>query len=160
MPNEHSKKNAITASAGIFALVLIPAIVALSGEDMLPPATTSSVSTSGSVPAMAFTSQSSPMIAFKDGSYEAEGNYTYPGGSESITVQITLKDGVVTETSTDAPSDNLASEFYQKQFIKTYESKVVGKKITDIMLDRVAGSSLTTQGFNTALEAIKAQARA
>ena len=37
---------------------------------------------------------------------------------------------------------------------------VVGKKITDVKLDKVSGSSLTPKGFNDALEQIKTLAKA
>ncbi|WP_447589312.1 hypothetical protein [Microbacterium lacticum] len=38
--------------------------------------------------------------------------------------------------------------------------EVVGKDIDDVSVSRVAGSSLTSGGFNDALETIKADARA
>jgi len=36
--------------------------------------------------------------------------------------------------------------------------EVIGKSIDDIRLDKMAGSSLTTKGFNAALEKIKIEA--
>jgi hypothetical protein len=40
-----------------------------------------------------------------------------------------------------------------------YKQYVVGKKIDEVQLTKVSGSSLTPQGFNDALAKIKAEAK-
>jgi uncharacterized protein with FMN-binding domain len=98
--------------------------------------------------------------AYNDGSYDAEGSYQSPGGNESIKVSITLADDVVTDVTVtpEATSGNAAQ--YQKAFAGGIGEVVVGKKIDDLEVSKVAGSSLTSGGFNDALETIKADAAA
>jgi lactam utilization protein B len=67
-------------------------------------------------------------VAYADGSYTADGDYVAPSGQESITVELTIEDDVV------------------------------GKDIDELTVSRVAGSSLTSSGFNAALDDIKRQA--
>ena len=52
------------------------------------------------------------------------------------------------------------SEQYQGEFIGGIADVVVGEDIDEISVSRVAGSSLTSGGFNEAIEAIKADAAA
>ncbi len=52
------------------------------------------------------------------------------------------------------------SRQYQQAFMGGIAGEVVGKDIDDLSVSRVAGSSLTSGGFNDALETIKADARA
>lgn len=97
---------------------------------------------------------------YKDGTYTASGEYMSPGGSEEIEVTVKLVDGKVVETSATAQAASGTSRQYQSEFINNYEDLVVGKNINDIELDRVAGSSLTSGGFNDALETIRQEAAA
>lgn len=102
-----------------------------------------------------------PTSGYKDGSYTATGSYRTPEGSEQITVTLTLKSGVVADSSvTFSQTRERESKQYQSQFASGYSQLVVGKKIDEINLSRVSGSSLTPLGFNAALEQIKAQAKA
>lgn len=95
-----------------------------------------------------------------DGTYKATGSYTSPGGNEEITVSVTIKDGVVTDTSATSGANDPTAKQYQGEFIAGYKDQVVGKKVNTIKLSRVAGSSLTSQGFNSALQQIQQQAQA
>lgn len=97
---------------------------------------------------------------YKDGSYSAVGNYISPGGSESIAVNLTLKDDVVTSANVVANATRSESKQYQNKFISGYQSLVVGKKIEEINLVKVSGSSLTPKGFMDALAKIEVQAKA
>ena len=49
---------------------------------------------------------------------------------------------------------------YQGQFASGIAAEVVGKDIDELEVSRVAGSSLTSEGFNQAVDAIKADAAA
>ena len=49
---------------------------------------------------------------------------------------------------------------HQAEFSDGIAAAVVGKSIDEISVDRVAGSSLTSGGFNAAIETIKAEAQA
>jgi hypothetical protein len=48
----------------------------------------------------------------------------------------------------------------QGEFISGIAGVVVGKNIDSIKVDKVGGSSLTSGGFNAAVDAIKADAEA
>lgn len=96
--------------------------------------------------------------SYKDGTYTATGSYFSPGGLEEIEVSVTLKDGVVDGTSAAAKAASGTSRQYQGEFIGGYKNLVTGKSIDDVELSRVAGSSLTSSGFNDALEEIRQKA--
>lgn len=97
---------------------------------------------------------------FKDGTYTATGSYSTPGGRESVTVTVTLKSDIVTEVNTTGSATRGDSAEYQSAFLSGYKSQVVGKSISSISLSRVAGSSLTSDGFNKALDSIENDAKA
>ncbi|MBI3889860.1 hypothetical protein HY312_04825, partial [Candidatus Saccharibacteria bacterium] len=83
-----------------------------------------------------------------------------PGGQESIEVKLTLAGGVITDAAVTQNASGGEAEEYQSKFVASYKSEVVGKKVNEVSLSRVAGSSLTPLGFNTALETIKSDAQA
>jgi len=97
--------------------------------------------------------------SYKDGTYTARGSYTSPGGNESVTVSITLKDNVVTASSVEEGAGDPEAREYQQDFISGYKAFVTGKDVDSIHLSRVSGSSLTSIGFNNALNQIKNQAK-
>ncbi len=143
-------KQVVTAVAVLIAIALIVTATVLTAKENAPQTTDNSQSSA--------TSQASR--SYKDGTYTASADYQSPGGSESIKVTITLDDGVVTDsTVVGDPSDSEAKE-YQDMFISGYKNQVVGKSIDSVSLSRVSGSSLTSIGFNSALDAIKQQAEA
>lgn len=96
---------------------------------------------------------------YKDGSYEGTGSYQTPGGTERVTVKVTLADGVIESVDMERDPTTREAEEYQGKFVSGYKSQVVGKNIDDVRLNRVAGSSLTSGGFNQALEQIKSDAQ-
>jgi hypothetical protein len=120
--------------------------------------TTSKTSQQPSSPATSSSSASS--VSYKDGSYSAKGEYESPGGEEGLLVKLTLKSDVVTASSAKSEAGDPEAQIYQQQFINNYKKLVVGKSIDNIKISRVAGSSLTSEGFNDALSQIKQQAKA
>jgi len=96
---------------------------------------------------------------FKDGTYSANGSYSTPGGRENITVSVTISNDTVTTTTAEVSKNSNDSEEYTTSFIENFKALVVGKAIDDIKLSRVSGSSLTSQGFNSAIEKIKTEAK-
>lgn len=139
-----------TAIFGIIAVVVIGAIVA--GTILLKPKDASSptdqnLTTSGST------------ASYKDGTYSATGSYSSPGGNEEIKVTITILNGKVTDSSITPQASSRESEEYQTDFANNYKSLVTGKAIASLSLSHVAGSSLTSIGFNEALDAIRSQAQ-
>lgn len=97
---------------------------------------------------------------FKDGTYTATGSYQTPGGQESIDLTVTLSGNTITDAKVVQNASGGEAAEYQSKFASGYKSLVVGKKITDVSLTRVAGSSLTPVGFNNAISDIENQAKA
>ncbi len=136
-------------------------------------ATTTADATASSTPekttaAMASATPSSTAAAestastsvYKDGTYTADGSYSTPESVETISVTVTLADDVITSVEVSGNPTKRESEQYQSQFIGGISSEVVGKNIDEISVSRVAGSSLTSGGFNTAIAEIKSEAKA
>ncbi len=95
---------------------------------------------------------------YADGTYDAKGNYISPNGKEEIDVSVTLAGDVITAVTVTPEATNPTAVQYQTQFADGIAAVVVGKKIDEIDVSRVAGSSLTSGGFNQAIDAIKADA--
>jgi len=96
---------------------------------------------------------------YADGTYTADGSYTSPGGQETITVSLTLADGVIEDVEVTNPeTTNPNSLRYQGEFIDGIAAEVVGVPLDDVQVDRVGGSSLTSGGFEDALQTIRDEA--
>ncbi|MFJ2506140.1 FMN-binding protein [Microbacterium sp. AGC62] len=95
---------------------------------------------------------------YADGTYTADGSYQTPETVEQISVTLTLADGVVTDVEVTGDPQAPETEQYQGQFIDGIADEVEGKSIDELNVSRVAGSSLTSGGFNDAVESIKEQA--
>lgn len=95
---------------------------------------------------------------YADGTYTAQGSYATPESVETITVTVTLEDAVITSVDVVGDPSQRESEEYQGRFIGGIADVVVGQDIDEISVSRVAGSSLTSGGFNQAMEEIKAEA--
>jgi uncharacterized protein with FMN-binding domain len=131
------------------------------GSAMTPPPTT--MTPSNPPPATPSTPAPQPATnksTYKDGSYTAEGSYASPGGTEGVTVTLTLKDDVVTGVTVAPGANDPMSTRYQNMFIGGISGIVVGKKLDAIAVGKVSGSSLTAGGFNQAVTKIKAEAKA
>lgn len=105
-------------------------------------------------------SSSTQSGTYKDGTYSATGHYDSPGGTESVKVSLTLVSDKVSAATVSSGANDPTALSYQTIFISSYKPFVVGKKINTIKLSNVSGSSLTSQGFNDALEQIERQAQA
>ncbi len=95
---------------------------------------------------------------YADGIYTATGTYQTPESLEQVSVTLTLEGGVVTAVEVVGNPQTGDSVRFQGMFIGGIADAVVGKPIDEIAVRRVAGSSLTSGGFNQALAAIKAEA--
>lgn len=96
--------------------------------------------------------------SYKDGTYTADGSYQTPETVESISVTLTVADGVVKDVEVTGDPQARETEEYQAKFIGGISGEVVGKSLDELNVTRVAGSSLTSGGFNEALKSIKEQA--
>lgn len=97
---------------------------------------------------------------YKDGSYSQAGTYQSPAGAESVNVSLTVKDDVVTGLTVTPSAQNETSKKFQGLFVAGINQMVVGKKLSEVgSFGQVNGSSLTPQGFVSAVAGIKAQAQ-
>jgi hypothetical protein len=151
------QKTAVTALAGLSLLGVVTGCSSDAGSTDATsenaPATNTQATTDASEPAAA-----SGSSAYADGEYSADGEYTSPGGKESVGVSLTLSGDVITAVTVTPESTNPNGKKYQGEFADGIASVVVGKSIDDIKVSKVAGSSLTSGGFNDAVEQIKADA--
>jgi uncharacterized protein with FMN-binding domain len=97
---------------------------------------------------------------YADGTYTATGTYQAPSGTESVEVTVTLQDEVITDVQVVGEATDPEAKQHQGEFISGIAGEVVGKDIDEIQVSRIAGSSLTSGGFNAAIETIKADAAA
>ena len=151
VPTSVRKGSALLGIAGLFVLA------GCSGTaDAEAPADSAGTPSSGS----SSSSGGDATGTYADGTYTAEGSYQTPETVEKISVTLTLADGIVTDVEVTGDPQAPESKQYQGQFIEGIADEVDGKAIDDLNVSRVAGSSLTSGGFNQAVAAIKEQAAA
>lgn len=154
VPTSVRKGAAVAGVAGL--LVLAGCSGAADAEDDATTDDTSTSTDSGS----GSDSGTSSSGEYADGTYTAEGSYQTPETVETISVTLTLEDGIVTDVEVTGDPQASESQQYQSAFISGIEEEVVGVALDDLDVDRVSGSSLTSGGFNAAVEEIKEQAAA
>ncbi len=149
------KNKGIVPVIGI-ALVAIAAVAyGMSGDKEVVPATTGTPTETTSNETVTPAKQS----VYRDGTYNATGVYTSPGGAEKIGVTLTLKGDVITAAEVQKMATIEVSVKMQTVFADNYKQQVIGKNISEVKLDKVSGSSLTPKGFNDAVAKIKVQAQ-
>jgi uncharacterized protein with FMN-binding domain len=147
MTNLLRTKTAIAAFAGLSV------VGALAGCSATPVASADG-SGSGSGGGATTTSNKS----YKDGSYTEAGSYVSPGGTEHISVTLTLASNVITAIKVTTVKADPTATGYEQLFEGGISAATVGKNINTLNIGVVAGSSLTSMGFNRALATIKADA--
>ena len=123
---------------------------AASGDSAVAEAATveSSAAASGTAPS-----------AYTDGEYSAFGSYQSPGGRQEVGVTVTLSNSVITALTLDTSQTKGTSAEFQGKFASGIDALVVGKSIDELDVSKVSGSSLTSGGFNDAIEQIKTEAQ-
>lgn len=152
---------ALAGIVGIAALTGCGAQAVAEEEPTTTETTTAQSSTAQSSteqPAETTAAEPAATSLYADGTYTAEGSYATPETVETISVTLTLEGDVVTAVEVTGDPQARESENYQGQFIGGIADVVVGKNIDELAVSRVAGSSLTSGGFNQALEQIKSEA--
>jgi uncharacterized protein with FMN-binding domain len=137
-------------TATLTMMALCGALAACSGERESPTAAT---------PSATATSTSGPRERereYADGDYRATG--WYGGQPSSIGVSVTLADGVITDVEVETHATNPTSLDYQQRFAGGVAEVVVGKRIDEVEVSRIAGSSTTPDGFNDAIDRIRERA--
>lgn len=150
-------QRAVLAATAVPTLLLAAACGQSSSSDdtagSAPSSATSTESAAGD------TGSSATSGDYTAGTYEASGSYSNPGGTSSVDVELTLGEGGVVDDVTVTPQASGTSLQYQEKFAGGIADEVVGKNIDDLDVSKVAGSSLTSGGFNQALDEIKSQAQ-
>ena len=103
--------------------------------------------------------QSTAASGYKDGTYSADGNYVSPNGTETVGVELTLSGGTVSGVNITQHPSNPNTRKFQGEFAGGIAAQIVGKSLDELNVSKVAGSSLTSGGFNQAVEKIKSEAR-
>ena len=96
-------------------------------------------------------------MRYLDGDYQAEGWY---GGLPShITVDLSLQDDAITDVSITNHATDPTSLGYQEAFAEAIGEIAIGQPLDDADVDIVAGASGTSEGWNSALDLIREEAR-
>jgi hypothetical protein len=143
------RKTLLTA---IIAICVAAAAAGCATTDVDGTSPSSASSTSVAVPS----SPSSRRSRYVDGTYNAIGQYG--GLPSSIGVSVTLVDDVISAVTVTPQATDPTSLDYQSRFARAVPVLVVGRNIDEVNLSKVAGSSGTPDGFNAAIQQIKAEA--
>ncbi|MBU1315835.1 MAG: hypothetical protein KJ947_21335 [Alphaproteobacteria bacterium] len=93
---------------------------------------------------------------YADGVYTATGEY---GGQPShITVKATLENGIITAVTVTPHAYVPRSLELQRAFAAAVPKVVVGKRLDEVRVGKLAGSSSTPEGFNDAIRQIREKA--
>ncbi|WP_120521327.1 FMN-binding protein [Arthrobacter celericrescens] len=152
--------------AGVAGLSLAGTVAACAPTTQTPTVQTPATQTPSSVPS-ASTSTSGASAdpgtggasGYKDGTYSADGHYESPNGTETVGVQLTLAGGTVTAVEITTHPTNPNTRKFQGEFKDGIAAQIVGKKLDELNVSKVSGSSLTSGGFNEAVKSIKDQAK-
>lgn len=144
------------AGSSLFAAMLLAGCTTQAGSST----GSSGSSSSGTANAPAADSGTVGASTLKDGQYSATGHYTSPGGDSAVAVALTLQGGMVTKVTVTPKAENPTAQQYESMFSSGIAGKIVGKKISELNVTKVSGSSLTSQGFDKAIADIEQQASA
>jgi uncharacterized protein with FMN-binding domain len=121
--------------------------------------TQSSSSSSGSTATTTPSTNSSQ--TYKDGTYTANTTYGVPhGGENSITTELTIKNGKITAVKASDNYTDYESQQYVDSFEQALSSAVVGQSLADVSPSYIGGASLTTVAFDETLDTIRNDAQA
>lgn len=161
MPTTYEQQAKTKLIATCLAILVIAGVVVLADHLNSKPAISGATTTPAQTapPDPGSSSSTSNSGQYKDGTYTASTEYSVPPGNEDITVTLTLKNGVVTNSSVENSENDHNSARFQQDFTASYKSYVVGKKINAVHLSYVAGASDTAQAFNDAVSQIASKAQ-
>lgn len=155
--------NSRIVNAGKVAAVIAAAgaAIAACGDDGSSTAASSTTAAANSPAADTSAVQNEAATsAYKNGEYTAVGSYQSPGGEQQLGVTVTLSNSVITALSVDTSQTKGTSADFQGKFKSGIDALVVGKSIDELDVSKVSGSSLTSGGFNDAIDQIKTDAAA
>jgi hypothetical protein len=111
----------------------VPPVVPASPEVTTPPV----------VPPVENTQSAMPVTRTETVSYKT------PAGEDPVEFSVSVLDGTITAVTATPKATNDISAKRQAAFAGEISSKVVGKKISELNLSAVGGSSLTTDAFTS-----------
>lgn len=150
-----------TALLGVAGIATLAGCAGGATTDSAAPAESAAAPAATSAPtSSAAAGDSSASGTYTDGTYEATGQYATPESVETVDVTLTIAGDTVTAVEVTGDPQAAESKRYQSEFIGGIKDEVVGKKLDEISVSKVAGSSLTSGGFNKAVDEIKSEAKA
>lgn len=166
----NKRQTAITIVIGVFGVGIIGTILGIlvagtalknvQGTTQRPDTTihpsTAESSNNSSGPG---NSSSTTASSFKDGTYSASVNYIAHRHNESIQVTLKIKDNIISSSELEQSMSDRESQQYQTEFEQLYKSRVVGKKLDQVSISRIAGASDTSEAFMTAVRQIQNKAQ-
>ena len=147
---------------GLAGMSLIGTVAGCAPSAQAPAAQSSAASTgsaNSSAPIASTGASTSAASGYKDGTYSADGNYVSPNGTETVGVELTLAGGTVSDVNITQHPSNPNTRKFQGEFAGGIKAQIVGKKLDELNVSKVAGSSLTSGGFNEAVGKIKSEAQ-
>jgi uncharacterized protein with FMN-binding domain len=150
---------ALALASGLSLAAVLAGCASTTSEGQSSGSSADSSSTSSSTGVNA-TSTSDNTTSYKDGTYSADGSYVSPDGAEEIAVTVTVKSNLITAVTVKTIKADGEGAQYQSQFEGGISAVAVGKSLATLSVGTVAGSSLTSQGFDSALATIRSEAAA
>ncbi|MBT2536596.1 FMN-binding protein [Arthrobacter sp. ISL-69] len=147
---------------GLAGMSLIGTVAGCAPSAQAPAAQSTAASTGSATsgaPIASTGASTSAASGYKDGTYSADGNYVSPNGTETVGVELTLSGGTVSDVNITQHPSNPNTRKFQGEFAGGIKAQIVGKKLDELNVSKVAGSSLTSGGFNEAVQKIKSEAR-
>src|ERR1700712_1716246 len=101
----NTNKTIVTVAVLLVIVLIVGGAVAFGKHSKAKTASSTAAATTATTPAATDTTTTADTTAqattstFKDGTYKTNASYDSPGGTQNIAVSITLKDGVVTDSS-------------------------------------------------------------
>lgn len=116
--------------------------------------------TSAGNPSMGNSGGSMKGVAYKDGQYTASSDYYVPGGQNTVSATVTVKNGTIASVTANDNYSEGGSAYYIYSFESSISSAASGQPLNGLSLSRVGGASLTTIAFDNVLDTIRSQAGA
>lgn len=154
-----ARKSIYAGLAGLSLIGTVAGCAPSASQGDPGPTENSTAGTSTAAPSSSSSTLVGSGSTYKDGTYSADGTYVSPNGTETVGVQLTLASGTVTDVQITQHPSNPNTRKFQGEFAGGIAAQVVGKSIDELNVSKVAGSSLTSGGFNQAVEQIKSEAQ-
>ena len=159
MPEEQKKSNTALISGAVVLVLAVAGYGVFKYTNTAPAENVNTPAVNAPLIPPVVTPTASANV-YKDGTYTSEGMYVSPGGNEKINVSLVLKDDVIVDATVKSLATLPASVNWQGKFVSGVKEQVVGKKLSEVNLTKVSGSSLTPKGWNDAVAKIQVQAKA